>query len=245
LCFIQACIDTPEDAVSKTAAGWPPFCWKLGSMCIAGDTTSVDWGQQIRAFRRQRLIKQSVLAEMAGVDQATISRWERGLQLPDVQMQRRLRDLLRKATPDEAILKHLTRMSLGEVMLSNHEQTILASSAPYAQTHRVTADHIVGMSWRGKQNGEGEGLIRRAIQCGFFRGDVASVSVVMLSKSLSGHRRNVPTKVLWGALPLSDGTIVRQVQRRTLTDDEFVHCREQNGGPFRIVTMDDLAEASA
>lgn len=54
------------------------------------------WRTQLRILRRYHGLKQSVLAEMIGVDQATISRWENGHQEPDLRGKRRMRDLLRK-----------------------------------------------------------------------------------------------------------------------------------------------------
>lgn len=54
----------------------------------------MDWRAQLRNLRHFHCVKQSVLAERLNVSQATVSRWERGRQVPDVLAQRRIRDLL-------------------------------------------------------------------------------------------------------------------------------------------------------
>ncbi|AVM74427.1 helix-turn-helix domain-containing protein [Magnetospirillum gryphiswaldense] len=54
------------------------------------------WQTQLRVLRRYHGLKQAVLAEMIGVDQATVSRWENGHQEPDLAGKKRMRDLLRK-----------------------------------------------------------------------------------------------------------------------------------------------------
>ncbi|HTY68863.1 MAG TPA: helix-turn-helix domain-containing protein [Alphaproteobacteria bacterium] len=73
-----------------------------------------DWGAQLRRFRRLRALKQAALAELIGVDQATVSRWESGRQSPDLAMQQRLRDLMRRIEPgEEVLLRHWINASVG------------------------------------------------------------------------------------------------------------------------------------
>lgn len=51
------------------------------------------WSAQIKRLRLLLLQTQEQFAEMICVEQATVSRWERGVQAPDIQAQRRLREL--------------------------------------------------------------------------------------------------------------------------------------------------------
>lgn len=52
-----------------------------------------DWGVLIRRHRMRSGLSQTRLAEMLGVSQRTISRWERGEDKPGLDRQRHLRDL--------------------------------------------------------------------------------------------------------------------------------------------------------
>lgn len=51
----------------------------------------MSWHVQIQSLRLRQGLKQSALAELLGLDQATVSRWERGMSAPSVADQRRIR----------------------------------------------------------------------------------------------------------------------------------------------------------
>jgi len=57
------------------------------------------WPVLIKRLRFLRSLKQCDLAEQLGVDQGTVSRWERGVYIPEIQLQRELRDMLRSLDP--------------------------------------------------------------------------------------------------------------------------------------------------
>ena len=57
------------------------------------------WPALVRRLRFLSGLKQADLAYQIGVDQVTVSRWERGVFVPDLQYQRRLRDMMRKLEP--------------------------------------------------------------------------------------------------------------------------------------------------
>ena len=57
------------------------------------------WAAIIKRLRFLSSFRQSELAQQLGVDQGTVSRWERGIYVPDVNMQKRLRDMLHKLEP--------------------------------------------------------------------------------------------------------------------------------------------------
>jgi DNA-binding XRE family transcriptional regulator len=57
------------------------------------------WPALIKRLRFLSSLKQCDLAQQLGVDQGTVSRWERGVYLPDVWMQKRLRDMLQRSEP--------------------------------------------------------------------------------------------------------------------------------------------------
>ena len=59
------------------------------------------WGREIRAYRFKQGIKQAELGDLLGVDPTTISRWERGLIVPNLKRQRKIRDLMRSEHDDK------------------------------------------------------------------------------------------------------------------------------------------------
>jgi transcriptional regulator with XRE-family HTH domain len=204
------------------------------------DDKSTDWGLEIRRFRRTRLLKQAVMAEMLNVDQATVSRWERNLTMPDLAAQRHLRDLIRRPVSDEFLLRHVTRVSLGQFVVSNVERVLQVVSAGYAAAHGLAQDAMPGQRTHSMYTEEGEQIWQASHQHGFYRGDVASVTLVSRVHSLSGHRRNIPVKVLWSPIRLGDGAVILHGERIDLPEQEFAAHLASNGGPVRIVPMDAL-----
>lgn len=57
------------------------------------------WPALIKRLRFFASLKQGELAQQLGVDQGTVSRWERGVYVPDIWMQKRLRDMLHRSEP--------------------------------------------------------------------------------------------------------------------------------------------------
>src|SRR3954469_15191294 len=108
-------------------------------MRIAGVELNEGWSEQLRRFRRHRALKQTALADMLGVDQATVSRWESGRQTPDLGMQRRLCELMRRAEPrKDTLLKHVIDTSVGFTVLSDDDRNIVSASPSFCAFHRVS-----------------------------------------------------------------------------------------------------------
>lgn len=199
-----------------------------------------EWGLWIRQLRAKHNLKQAALAEMVGVDQATVSRWEAGRTAPDAQMQGRIRALMGHR-PFDALLKHWIRTAIGGVALLNSSRTILAASDDYCSEHGVSFDDIVGTSCDPVFTDEGEILWQAADDRGFFSGEIASVSVVTLTNSLSGHLKNSFTKYVWMPMRLADGEIVMRCEQIYLNEGRYARARTENGGPIRITKVNDLA----
>lgn len=62
--------------------------------------TSDTWQQRISAIRKQHNLSQEQLAEMLGTNQACVSRWERGVTLPNYRSQRKIITLAREYLRD-------------------------------------------------------------------------------------------------------------------------------------------------
>ncbi len=52
------------------------------------------FAQALKRWRKRRLLTQAALAEAVGTKQAVVGRWEVGMSLPSLTMQRRLIDVL-------------------------------------------------------------------------------------------------------------------------------------------------------
>ncbi len=199
-----------------------------------------EWGTWVRQVRIQRNLKQAAFAEMIGVDQATVSRWEAGRTRPDAQAQNRIRTLM-GSRPADSLIRHWVKMAIGGVVLVNSNRIILAASAQYSATHQIPVDEIVGLSVGPVFTEESDRLWQTAHNQGLFWGQIASVSAVTLTNSLSGHFHNVCTKCIWMPAPLADGEIVVRCEGTYLDGKEYSRALMENGGPIRITKIADLA----
>ena len=190
-----------------------------------------------------RALKQAAFAELIGVDQATISRWESGRQSPDLAMQQRLRDLMRRIDPgEEVLLRHWINASVGYTVLVDEDRVIRAASPSYCSIHGVSATEVLGRSTIPTFTAELERALWLAVDRGFFEGEVASATVVARTNALSGQPRDIAGMSVWTPVPLTDGRVLRRVDRIALSEEQFATARAENGGPVRIVMMADLVK---
>jgi len=202
-----------------------------------------EWANRLIWFRRFRGLKQLALAQLLEVDQATVSRWERGQSVPHLRGRERLRDLFRRATGDDPLLKHAIAAAIGEVVLSSSEDVIIAASRAYSAANGMTPDEIAGKSILPSY-AAGDVQCWQAIHDhGFFNGDVASATVFMRVFPLSGKAERRRVKAVCVPMRLSNGCLVLRSEWAELTEEEFAAGCQQNGGPIRIVTADDLVAA--
>ncbi|QJA42951.1 hypothetical protein [Phaeobacter phage MD18] len=65
------------------------------------------WGTSIKALRLRQGLKQAALAELLSLDQATVSRWERGQSTPTIAVQRQVRRKLEEICGGAPLLQDL------------------------------------------------------------------------------------------------------------------------------------------
>lgn len=112
------------------------------------------FGGQLRAWRRHRNLKQAALAEMLGVSQPAVARWERGLDMPSPARLSRLQALMAGSMRDELALERLFvgRQQAIRAMFDVDGVRMVATSAGFrdiwpdfsAFTERPMMDHLVG-----------------------------------------------------------------------------------------------------
>lgn len=201
-----------------------------------------EWANRLIWFRRFRGLKQIALAQLLEVDQATVSRWERGQSVPHLRGRQRLRELLRSTTSDDALLKHAVAAAIGEVVLSTSEDIIIAASRAYAVANGMTPDEIVGKSMLPMYADDGRCCWRALHDRGFFNGDVASVTAFMRVFSLFDRSEQRWVKAVCVPVRLSNGCLALRGEWAGLSEDEFAAGCRQNGGPIRLVMAEDLGQ---
>jgi transcriptional regulator with XRE-family HTH domain len=199
--------------------------------------TETDWGAEIRRFRRLRAVKQTSLAEMLGVDQATVSRWEANRQEPDLGMQRRLRALIQgTGARDEALLRHWVESAVGETALLDASRTLVAASATFLARHGLAVPPPAGLSTIAMFSEELDRAWWYAVERGFFEGEVASVGVVGRVHLLSGSG-TLMSRSAWVPVVLNDGGVLCRIDTVFIDDADLVRSMANT---VELVALQDL-----
>lgn len=181
----------------------------------------MDWGIQLKRYRQAHGITQARLAEITNVEQATISRWERGTHVPELGMQRRLRDLIfgRGISSDGFILNNAANSPFAMKICTRQGKNMVASK--YAATlHGVGQPLLAEADYRPLFTAELESNWQKAIEMGFFHGDVANVRVCNRWTPLdkAGEKACIS---YWTPARLSDGEIVMVGEFRVIESLEL------------------------
>jgi transcriptional regulator with XRE-family HTH domain len=172
-----------------------------------------EYGRALRRWRRLRGVKQSHAAELFGVTQATLSRWERGYhRLPDAAA-RRLTDLL--AAPldsaGDAGLRRLVESSALPVhLICDLTHRLLAASPARFREWAADVSDLRGTSLWPFATDEIQQAESRLGDIGWY--DEGSTELrFWTSDNHDPMVRIVPGVLMWERLTLSDGTLARLV----------------------------------
>lgn len=168
-------------------------------------------GPALKRLRVLRSMKQSHVAELAGVTQATVSRWERGTHAPDPEQAERLVALLavRLDGAAERALRRLVESSaLPTHLVCDVTHRLLAASPARGGEWLHPPEHFLGRPiWRYASD-----FIRQAEarlpDVGWYEPDARPV-VLWTGANDSPEMRILPRTMMWERLILADGRAAR------------------------------------
>jgi transcriptional regulator with XRE-family HTH domain len=175
-----------------------------------------EFGPALKRWRRWRGVKQSHAAELLGVTQATVSRWEHGHHTPTAAETRRLARLLQAPldSAGDAALRRLVETSALPVhLVCDLSHRLLAASAPRYREWGTPAAELRGVSLWPFATDE----IRDAEKCLCDLGWYDSVAPEIRFWTGANDSPVVPITpgtLHWDRLQLSDGTLARLVSSR-------------------------------
>ena len=189
----------------------------------------------IRRYRQQRGLTQAAFAGLVGVEQATVSRWERGGHNPDLAMQHRLRDLIGR--PDrisDRLIAHRTQVAIRPMSLRRASGELVAASASARLVlARLPVDPL-------QASPESDAVLRQwalAVREGFFDGAIASVQGAGSWEPAGGGPICRGTWV-WSPVTTGDGEVLLSSQFQV--DAQGGALTEVVTERCTIVTMDEL-----
>ncbi|QCI69367.1 helix-turn-helix transcriptional regulator [Phreatobacter stygius] len=171
-------------------------------------------GPALKTWRLLLRIKQSHAAELIGVSQATVSRWESAGQEPTGAQAERLGALMaaRLDSASDRALAALVRHSESEVhLICDASHRLLAASPARTQGWRITAAELTGTSLWRYASAEIVQAEARLGEAGWFE-PLAPAIELATGPNASDAVPIRPGRVRWTRMRLSDGSFARLVQ---------------------------------
>jgi hypothetical protein len=157
------------------------------------------------------MVKQTAIAEMVGVSQGCVSRWESGAHKPDAGQRDRIIQLI-SASPGndhDAALKRLVECSQFPVhLICDSTHRLLAASRSRAASWRTDISELIGRSLWPFASPEIEAAEAGLCESGWFERPYRSLEL----RTEGNGRSDVPvapSRMLWETLPLADGRVGR------------------------------------
>nr|WP_321440276.1 helix-turn-helix transcriptional regulator [uncultured Hyphomonas sp.] len=199
---------------------------------------STNWARMVTGLRQDLGLSQRVLAERLSVDQTTISRWERGKDLPGVRHRRQMRDMMRQTTTSR--LDALTKL---RVQMSSWPATLLRQGAVFVEISRAAAEEVSadglgpGTSLYGRFGDEADEQMHAWERSGIFSGDLAMTVSLNRIQSPGGpvYFRGMDTPHI-----SASGEIWCLCELRRLSEAEYLTELRQMGGPLLSIPYDAL-----
>lgn len=172
-----------------------------------------EFGRALRRWRRLRGVKQSHAAELFGVTQATLSRWERGYhRLPDAAV-RKLSKLLTaplESTADTGLRRLVESSALPVHLICDLSHRLLAASPARFAEWTADASELRGISlWRFATD-EIQQAESQLGELGWY--DDGTTELRFWTGANDDPLVPIaPSLLMWERLTLSDGTLARLV----------------------------------
>ena len=168
-------------------------------------------GSALRRFRRLNMIKQATVAELLGVSQGCVSRWESHAHKPDPAQKERILQLISASAGNDrdAALKRLVESSRRPVhLICDSTHRLLAASRSRAASWRTDLSDLIGKSLWPFASPEIAAAEAGLFESGWFERAYRSLEL----RTEGNGRSDVPvppSRVLWESLPLADGRVGR------------------------------------
>ncbi len=171
-------------------------------------------GRSLKTWRQLRRLKQTHAAELLSVSQATMSRWENGLQAPTVSEQASIRQLLQArfdSAADHELARLVTQSSQPIHLICDLTHRLLAWSRTRSRQCRTGRADLIGTSlwpYASEAVMQAEAELPRF---GWFEPSPPAVEGYT-GANRSRRLRISPSRFRWVRFQLSDGSFARLVE---------------------------------
>lgn len=197
------------------------------------------WPRLIRQVRHQMGLTQAAFAEMMGVKQASVSRWENGHDTPSLAQRQRITDLWRAADAPRLRQQLKARMiyAPNPISIVGRGAHFLEFSNSFAREAGVTTDQLRGCPVYGQFGDIVDRTTEAWEQSGIFKGDIAFTLTVLTLTDVGGqtiHLKNFDTPYHL------DDEIVSVCEVKRIDEAEYDQHMRAYGAPVFSLSYDDL-----
>ena len=198
------------------------------------------WARLLRQYRQHNGINQTALAGMLGVDQTTVSRWERGRDVPGIKALRDIRTLLRReiTSRQDMVVRARVRHAVWPA-------TVVCRGAIFVECNRGAlheighaGEDLRGRSIYGSFGAHTDDVTERWEKTGIFSGEVALT--ISINELKTGTEKPVYIRTMDTPHVTSGGDIwcVCEVQR--IEEENYRRMEREFGGSTLSLSYDAL-----
>lgn len=203
-------------------------------------STGEYWARLLRLWRSREGLSQAELGELLGVDQTSVSRWERAVDLPRVGMRRRIRDAIRASSAgrqDKAIRARIRQALWPQTLVRRGAVFLEASSATLGEAGMPIGD-LRGRSIYGTFGPLTDHVTEQWEKSGIFSGELALCMTVNVLQTADGpaYIRTVDTPYFSSADEIWCSCEVKRIDER-----EYQRLRQEFRGVILSIPFDGLA----
>lgn len=192
----------------------------------------------LRKYREHHGLNQAALAAMLGVDQTTVSRWERGRDVPGLQVLRRVRDLIRRENASRQ-----DRVVQARVRHAAWPATIVRKGAIFVECNHSALREIgaSGVDLRGRSiygsfGAHTDDVTERWERSGIFNGDVALA--ISINELITGGGPPVFVRTMDTPHITIDGDIWCVCELQRIDEQSYHRMEREFGGPTLSLSYD-------
>lgn len=197
------------------------------------------WPRLLRAVRSREGLTQAALAQQLGVNQTTVSRWERALDAPGATMRRRLRDLFRTqmAGRQDQVVRARVRNSAWPSSIVGPGAVFLEINASALTEAGLIAGDLRGSSIYGRFGPAVDDVTERWEKTGIFDGTLAMTISLNIVEGVLGATflQTMDTPHF-----TSDGDIWCLCEIRRIEEQEYRRLEREFGGATLSLPFDAL-----
>lgn len=198
------------------------------------------WPNLIKQLRRRAGLSQAALAEELGVQQASVSRWENGHDLPSLRLRRRMRTMLQ--TSNASCLKQQLQIRMAyapsPMSIVGPGARFLDFSRSFAAETGTVVEVLRGNRIYGQFGETVDVTTETWEKSGIFGGEIAFTLTVLAFKNAAGqmvHLKNFDTPYL-----LDDDEIVTICETRRIEKIAYDEHIMTYGSPVFFLSYDEL-----